>query len=134
LTTATDLAVQNAIRTALQSAVGAAVVGEEAGAAGGNGASFWLGRWARPPALPYVASGRVAAYVLFWTSAIHAAAGGLLAAEAGASVSDVDGRPCTIHSDSIVASATPELHHDLLALVGSEPTIRQDPNLVHTGW
>jgi len=95
LTTATDLAVQNAIRTALQSAVGAAVVGEEAGAAGGNGASFWLGRWARPPALPYVASGRVAAYVLFWTSAIHAAAGGLLAAEAGASVSDVDGRPWT---------------------------------------
>jgi myo-inositol-1(or 4)-monophosphatase len=236
LTTATDLAVENAIRTALQSAVGAAVVGEEGGAAGGNGASFWLvdpicgtrnfasgiplycinvalvedgrvtlavigdptsdeiyvaelgtGAWALERsrrrrltasdasqtiviedshadpdpnrrdraadsvarairafrwdiralsttlALPYVASGRVAAYVLFWTSAIHAAAGGLLAAEAGASVSDVDGCPWTIHSDSIVASATPELHDDLLALVGSESTIRQDPNRVHTG-
>jgi myo-inositol-1(or 4)-monophosphatase len=67
-------------------------------------------------ALAYVAAGRVAAYVLFHTSAIHAAAGSLLAAEAGAVVSDVDGRPWTIHSDSIVASATPALHDDLLAL------------------
>jgi hypothetical protein len=77
--------------------------------------------------------GRVAAYVLFWTSAIHAAAGGLLAAEAGASVSDVDGRPWIVHSDSIVASATAEFHDDLLVLVGSESTIRQDANSVHTG-
>jgi myo-inositol-1(or 4)-monophosphatase len=68
-------------------------------------------------ALAYVAAGRVAAYVLFWTSEIHVAAGSLLAAEAGAVVSDVDGRPWTIHSDSIVASATPALHDNLLALV-----------------
>jgi myo-inositol-1(or 4)-monophosphatase len=67
--------------------------------------------------LAYVAAGRVAAYVLFWTSAIHVAAGSLLAAEAGAVVSDIDGRPWTIRSDSIVASATPALHDDLLALV-----------------
>lgn len=67
-------------------------------------------------ALAYVAAGRVAAYVLFRTSAIHAGAGSLLAAEAGAVVSDIDGRPWTIHSDSIVASATPDLHDDLLAL------------------
>jgi myo-inositol-1(or 4)-monophosphatase len=67
-------------------------------------------------ALAYVAAGRVSAYVLFWTSAIHAGAGSLLAAEAGATVSDIDGRPWTIGSDSIVASATPDLHGDLLEL------------------
>ena len=57
-------------------------------------------------ALAYVAGGRVAAYMLFWTSAIHAAAGSLLAAEAGAVVSDVDGEPWTLESDSILAIAT----------------------------
>jgi myo-inositol-1(or 4)-monophosphatase len=67
-------------------------------------------------ALPYVAAGRVAAYVLFWTSAIHAAAGSLLVTEAGGIVSDIDGRPWTIRSDSIVASATAALHRDLLAI------------------
>jgi len=67
-------------------------------------------------ALAYVAAGRVAAYVLFWTSALHVAAGSLLAAEAGAVVSDVDGRPWTTRSDSI-AAATSALHSDLLALV-----------------
>ena len=67
-------------------------------------------------ALPYVAAGRVSAYVLFWTSAIHGAAGSLLASEAGATVTDVDGARWTIHSDSILAAATPELHRDLLAL------------------
>jgi myo-inositol-1(or 4)-monophosphatase len=67
-------------------------------------------------AFAYLASGRVAAYVLFWTSAVHVAAGSLVAAEAGAVVSDIDGEPWTIDSDSIVASATPALHEDLLAL------------------
>lgn len=66
--------------------------------------------------LPYVAAGRIAAYVLFWTSAVHAGAGSLLAAEAGATVSEVDGRPWTIGSDSIVASADPDLHQTLLDL------------------
>jgi myo-inositol-1(or 4)-monophosphatase len=65
--------------------------------------------------LAYVATGRVAGYVLFWTSAIHAAAGSLLAAEAGALVSDPDGRPWTLSSDSLVASASPELHLELVA-------------------
>jgi myo-inositol-1(or 4)-monophosphatase len=68
-------------------------------------------------ALAYVAAGRVAAYVLFWTSAIHAGAGSLLATEAGAIVSDIDGQAWTLDSDSIVASATPDLHRDLLDLV-----------------
>jgi myo-inositol-1(or 4)-monophosphatase len=65
-------------------------------------------------ALAYVAVGRVAAYVLFWTSAIHAAAGSLVAGEAGASVTDLDGRPWTVRSDSIIASADPDLHSALL--------------------
>jgi myo-inositol-1(or 4)-monophosphatase len=67
-------------------------------------------------ALPYVAAGRVAAYVLFWTSALHVAAGAVLAQEAGATVTDIDGRLWTVESDSIVASATPALHRELLAL------------------
>jgi myo-inositol-1(or 4)-monophosphatase len=66
--------------------------------------------------LPYVATGRVAAYVLFWASAVHVGAGSLLAAEAGATVTDIDGQPWTIRSDSIVASAGPDLHRELLGL------------------
>lgn len=66
--------------------------------------------------LTYVAAGRVSAYVLFWTSAVHAAAGSLLAEEAGATVSDLGGRSWTIEADSIVASANPGLHDELLTL------------------
>ena len=66
--------------------------------------------------LSYVAAGRVAAYVLFRGSALHGGAGCLLAAEAGATVSDLEGRPWTIDSDSIVASANAGLHRDLLDL------------------
>jgi myo-inositol-1(or 4)-monophosphatase len=69
--------------------------------------------------LAYVAAGRIAAYVLFWTSAVHVGAGSLLAAEAGAIVSEIGGQPWTIHSDSILASATPDLHAALLELAGS---------------
>ncbi len=69
--------------------------------------------------LPYVATGRIAGYVLFWASAIHAGAGTLIATEAGATVSDLDGRPWTIESDSIIAAAGPDLHRDLLGLVRS---------------
>jgi myo-inositol-1(or 4)-monophosphatase len=70
-------------------------------------------------ALPYLAAGRISAYVLFQASAIHTAAGSLLASEAGATVSDIDGRSWTIESDSIVASAAPSLHEELLALAPS---------------
>ena len=66
--------------------------------------------------LPYVAAGRIAAYVLFWTSAVHSGAGSLLVTEAGGTLSDIDGQPWTIHSDSVVASATPDLHRELLDL------------------
>ncbi len=69
-------------------------------------------------ALPYLAAGRISAYALFWSSAIHVGAGSLLATEAGATLTDLDGRPWTIHSDSLLASANGGLHADLLAFAG----------------
>ncbi|MGH7127481.1 MAG: inositol monophosphatase family protein [Planctomycetaceae bacterium] len=67
-------------------------------------------------ASPYVAAGRIAAYVVFLVSALHAGAGSLLITEAGGVVSDIDGRPWTIASDSLVGSANTRLHEDLLDL------------------
>ena len=67
-------------------------------------------------ASPYLAAGRISAYVVFWLSAIHAGAGSLLVTEAGGTLSDLDGRPWTIRSDSFVGSATPDLHEELLDL------------------
>src|SRR5712692_9424276 len=65
-------------------------------------------------ASPYLAAGRIAAYVVFWVSAIHAGAGSLLVTEAGGTISDIDGRPWTVGSDSLVGSANPDLHEELL--------------------
>lgn len=62
----------------------------------------------------YVAGGRMAAYVLFSGSALHTGAGTLLVAEAGGTVSDIEGAPWTVRSDSLLASANPELHAELL--------------------
>ena len=62
----------------------------------------------------YVAAGRMAAYVLFSGSALHTGAGTLLVAEAGGTVSDIEGAPWTVRSDSLLASANPELHAELL--------------------
>lgn len=67
-------------------------------------------------ALPYLAAGRISAYVVFWVSAIHAGPGSLLVTEAGGTLSDINGQPWTIHSDSIVASANSSLHRELLNL------------------
>lgn len=71
--------------------------------------------------LLYLAAGRVAGFVLFSGSAVHLAAGSLLASEAGASVSGIDGEPWTLESDSIIASADTELHRELLALAAGSP-------------
>jgi myo-inositol-1(or 4)-monophosphatase len=68
---------------------------------------------------PYVAAGRIAAYVVFLVSALHAGAGSLLITEAGGAVSDIDGRPWTIDSDSLVGSANSPLHEELLDLAGA---------------
>ena len=70
-------------------------------------------------ALAYVAAGRVSAYVLFWAPAVHTAAGTLLATEAGGTLSDIDGRPWTVESDSVIVSATADLHRELLDLARS---------------
>jgi fructose-1,6-bisphosphatase/inositol monophosphatase family enzyme len=67
----------------------------------------------------YVAAGRVAAYVLFAGSALHTGAGTLLVAEAGGSVSDIEGAPWTLRSDSLLASADPTLHRELVEMVRS---------------
>lgn len=69
--------------------------------------------------LSYVSAGRVAAYVLFSASALHAGAGTLLVAEAGGTVSDIEGEAWTVASDSILASATPALHQELIGMVRS---------------
>src|SRR5438034_11005337 len=70
-------------------------------------------------ASPYVAAGRIAAYVVFWVSALHDGAGSLLITEAGGAVSDIDGRPCTLDSDSLVGSANERVHEELLRLCAS---------------
>jgi len=72
-------------------------------------------------ALSYLAAGRISAYVLFWASAIHTGPGTLLVSEAGGTLSDIDGRPWTIQSDSVVASADTQLHHELLELARESP-------------
>jgi myo-inositol-1(or 4)-monophosphatase len=66
--------------------------------------------------LAHVAAGRISGYVLFWSSPIHSAAGVLLAAEAGATVSQIDGWPWTLRSDNLVVSAAPEVHRELLRI------------------
>jgi myo-inositol-1(or 4)-monophosphatase len=92
-------------------------------AAGGYAAAVLADRWelrsfGTSLALAYVATAQVAGYVVFCTTAVHTAAGVLLAREAGATVTDLDGEPWTIRSDSIVAGADPDLHRELLIIAG----------------
>lgn len=65
----------------------------------------------------YLAGGRIAGIVHVGTSPVHIAAGCLLAAESGALVTDLDGRPWTVARRGVIAAATPELHRELCALV-----------------
>jgi len=69
-------------------------------------------------ALSYLAAGRISAYVLICASAIHTGAGTLLVTEAGGTLSDIDGGPWTIHSDSVVVSANAPLHKSYSTLPG----------------
>ena len=64
----------------------------------------------------YLAAGRIAAYVELWATDVHIAAGSLLITEAGGLLSDYEGRPWSIRSDTFVAAGSPELHLELLAL------------------
>jgi myo-inositol-1(or 4)-monophosphatase len=71
-------------------------------------------------AFVHLAAGRLSAHLVFKASSpVHNAAGCLLAGEAGALVTDVEGRPWDLTSTSCLAAATPELHHDLLAMVAA---------------
>jgi len=65
----------------------------------------------------YLADGRIAGIVHVGTSPVHVAAGCLLAAESGALVTDLDGRPWTVACRGVIAAATPGLHRELCALV-----------------
>jgi len=76
--------------------------------------------WMLPTTLPYayLASGRIAGVVQFGASSpVHFAAGCLLASEAGALVTDLEGRPWSVVGTGFIAAATPELHRDLRKLV-----------------
>ncbi|MBS1846320.1 MAG: hypothetical protein JST53_18075 [Actinobacteria bacterium] len=64
----------------------------------------------------YVGAGRVSAYACFYVTSVHTAAGLLLAREAGALVTDVEGGRWTLDSDSLLIAATVGVHADLLAL------------------
>jgi len=76
--------------------------------------------WMLPTTLPYayLASGRIAGIVQFGASSpVHFAAGCLLASEAGALVTDLEGHPWSVAGTGFVAAAAPSLHADLLGLV-----------------
>jgi myo-inositol-1(or 4)-monophosphatase len=64
----------------------------------------------------YVATGRFAAYVVFRVPSLHAAAGTLLVTEAGGTISDVDGQPWSLDSDTLIAAADQQLHVALLEI------------------
>lgn len=69
--------------------------------------------------LAYVAAGRLDAH---WAFSIHpwdAAAGVLLCAEAGASVSDARGAPFDLWRADYLVAATPALHAELRAVLGA---------------
>jgi myo-inositol-1(or 4)-monophosphatase len=68
---------------------------------------------------PYLAAGRVSAYIVFYVPSLHAAAGSLLATEAGAWLTDITGEPWTLDSDSLICAATPALHTGMLELARS---------------
>jgi myo-inositol-1(or 4)-monophosphatase len=65
----------------------------------------------------YLAGGRIAACIQMWVPALHAAAGILLITEAGGVVTDYEGRPWSIRSDSLVAAAGSELQQELLEIL-----------------
>lgn len=69
--------------------------------------------------LCYVAAGRLDAY---WTTSVKAwdaAAGILLVEEAGGVVSNLQGGPFDLDNPEFIAAATPELHAELLEILGS---------------
>src|ERR1700733_10305299 len=79
--------------------------------------------------LSYVAAGQIAAYVLFSSSPVHFGAGSLMVTEAGAVLTDTEGKPWTLRSDSALVGASSELHEDLLTIALKGPNIRTRPSV-----
>jgi myo-inositol-1(or 4)-monophosphatase len=126
LVTVTDVDVEDAVRGMVADALedGKSKGGRREQAARFTAAAIRADRWdfrslGTTLVSPYLAAGRISAYVVFWVSAIHTGAGSLLVTEAGGTSSDLDGRPWTIRSDSFVGSADPDLHEELLARAAS---------------
>jgi myo-inositol-1(or 4)-monophosphatase len=69
--------------------------------------------------LPYLAAGRISAYAVLLVTSVHAAPGTLLVTEAGGAISDIDGQPWTLDSDSLIASANDGLQAELIELARS---------------
>ena len=66
--------------------------------------------------LAYLATGKVAACAFLAAPTLHVAAGVALAREAGATVTDLSGKPWTINSGSLVAASEAEIAAQLAAL------------------
>jgi myo-inositol-1(or 4)-monophosphatase len=68
----------------------------------------------------HTASGRLAGNITFLSSGpVHTAAGTLLCAEAGATVTDHQGERWTIDKKTLLVAATPELHGQLMELIAT---------------
>jgi myo-inositol-1(or 4)-monophosphatase len=69
--------------------------------------------------LAYLATGKVAACAFLAAPTLHVAAGVALAREAGATVTDISGKPWTIGSRSLIAASGADLAAQLAALAGT---------------
>lgn len=80
-------------------------------------ARWYVWQFSSTLAYAWLATGRLAGIVHTGTSPVHVAAGCLLAAEAGAVVTDLDGAPWQVSSTGVLVAATSELHAKLRELV-----------------
>ena len=80
---------------------------------------WYIWQFSSSIAYAYVATGRIAGLVQYsgHLSSVHTAAGCFIAEQAGAVVTDTDGRPWNLDNRSYVLAATPELHHQLRGLI-----------------
>ena len=82
-------------------------------------ATFGLG-FGTTAALAHVATGQIAAHLLFHLSSpVHTAAGCLLAEEAGALVTDLRGEPWTVDTRGMLTVGSPAMQHELLEMIAA---------------
>lgn len=70
-------------------------------------------------ALAYMATGRLAACIFMGAPPLHVAAGAVLAGEAGATVTDLSGKPWAVGSPSLVCASGADLAAELAAVAGA---------------